>query len=202
MAPVNAAATALPQITQVRKSGGYAQAEVAAWFPAQVTVTYTGTGYTTKTENGPVIWNTAAIGADFGGTSGEKTVSGTVDVPDWATGQKNVSISIVFVDKYILTDAQMNLSISGWTYGAQEKPVPSGSVSVADTNPVITWLYSADSGVSWTEAENKNYDGTLTATLKEGGKPVLSGVLTGDTVYPAERCMRSLLRQGQKRTLR
>lgn len=143
---------------------------------------------------------------------------------------KAVSISI---DKYILTDSQMNLSVSGWTYGAQEKPVPRGSVSVADANPVITYLYSADSGVSWTdaerlpksdsghivpgtyqvkmtytgdgykgtktavftvekrpltvekgtlEAEDKNYDGTLTAALKEGGVPTLSGVLAGDMV--------------------
>lgn len=109
--------------------------------------------------------------------------------------------------------------------GAQEKPVPRGSVSVADANPVIAYLYSADSGVSWTdagqipqsgsghivpgiyqikmtytgdgykgtkttaftvkkraftaeketlEAEDKNYDGTLTAALKEGGAPALT----------------------------
>lgn len=231
--PVNAAVTAPPKVTQMQKSSGYTQAEVAAWLPAQVTVTYTGTGYATRTESRPVIWNTTVIGADFGGTSGEETVSGTVDLPDWATGQTDVSISIAFVDKQILTDAQMNLSISGWIYGAQEEPAPRGSVSVTDTSPVITYLYSADRGVSWTEAErlprsgsgsivpgtyqvkmtytgdgymgtktvaftvekrtltvekgtleaeDKNYDGTLTAALKEGGAPALTGVLTGDTV--------------------
>lgn len=231
--PVNATVTAPPKVTQMQKSGGYTQVEVAAWLPAQVTVTYTGTGYTTRTESKPVTWNTTVIGADFGGTSGEETVSGTADLPDWATGQTDVSISIAFVDKQILTDAQMNLSVSGWIYGAQEKPVPSGSVGVADTNPVITYLYRADSGVLWTEAErlprsgsgyivpgayqvkmtytgdgymgtktaaftvekrpltvekgtleaeDKNYDGTLTAALKEGGAPALTSVFTGDTV--------------------
>lgn len=174
-------------------------------------------------------------------------------MPDWATGQTDVSVSIAFVDKQILTNAQMNLSVSGWIYGAQKKPVPRGSVSVADTNPVITYLYSADSGVSWTEAErlprsgsgyivpgayqakmtytgdgymgtktaaftvekrtltvekgtleaeNKNYDGTLTAALKEGGAPTLTGVLTGTRLRLAERCVRSLPRQARKRTLR
>ena len=231
--PVNAAVAAPAKVTQMQKSGGYTQVEVAAWLPAQVTVTYTGTGYTTRTESRPVAWNIAAIGTDFGGTLGEKTVSGTVALPDWATGQTNVNISIDFVDKHVLTDDQMNLSISGWTYGVQEEPAPRGSVSVTDTNPIITYLYSTDSGVSWTEAErlprsgsghivpgtyrvkmtytgdgymgtktaaftvekrtltvekgtleaeDKNYDGTLTAALKECGEPTLTGVLTGDTV--------------------
>lgn len=250
--PVNAAVTAPPKVTQMQKSGGYTQAEVAAWLPAQVTVTYTGTGYTTRTESRPVTWNTTVIGADFGGTSGEETVSGTADLPDWATGQTDVSISIAFVDKQILTDAQMNLSISGWIYGAQEEPAPRGSVSVTDTNPVITYLYSADSGVSWTEAErlprsgsgyivpgayqakmtytgdgymgtktaaftvekrtltvekgtleaeDKNYDGTLTAALKEGGVPALTGVLTGDTVTAGGTLRAEFAEEGPKKDI-
>lgn len=250
--PVNAAVTAPPKVTQMQKSGGYTQAEVAAWLPAQVTVTYTGTGYTAKTENRPVTWNTAAIDAGFGGTSGEKAVSGTVALPDWATGQKDVSISIAFVDKQILTDAQMNLSVSGWTYGAQEEPAPRGSVSVADTNPVIAYLYSADGGVSWTEAErlpksgsghtvpgayqvkmtytgdgyrgtktaaftvekrtltvekgtleaeDKNYDGTLAAALKEGGELTLSGVLTGDAVSPGGTLRAEFAEAGPKKNI-
>ena len=231
--PVNAAVTAPDKVVQVKKNGGYTQAEVAAWLPAQAVVTYTGTGYTTKTEKRAVTWDTASIGADFGGTLGVKTLSGTVDLPTWATGQADVNISIEFTDKMILTDAQMTLAISGWTYGAQEQPVPRGSVSVTDANPAITYLYSADQGTTWKaaeqlpragsghivpgayqvkmtytgdgyigtktavftveklpltvekgtlEAETKNYDGTLTAALKEGGKPALSGVLTGDAV--------------------
>lgn len=233
VAPVNAAVTAPDKVVQIKKSGGYTQAEVAAWLPAQLTVTYTGSGYTTKTEKRAVTWNTASIGADFGGTLGVKTLSGTVDLPTWATGQADVNIGIEFTDKMILMDAQMTLSVSGWTYGAQEQPDPRGSVSVTDTNPVITYLYSADRGTTWAaaerlpksssghivpgayqvkmtytgdgyigtktagftvekrpltvekgtlEAETKNYDGTLVATLKEGGKPALAGVLTGDTV--------------------
>ena len=162
---------------------------------------------------------------------------------------KAVSISI---DKYILTDSQMNLSVSGWTYGAQEKPVPRGSVSVADANPVITWLYSADSGVSWTdaerlpksdsghilpgtyqvkmtytgdgykgtktavftvekrlltvekgtlEAEDKNYDKMLTAALKEGGAPMLSGVLTGDMVSLGGALRAEFVEAGPKKNI-
>lgn len=146
----------------------------------------------------------------------------------------------------------MNLSVSGWTYGAQEKPVPRGSVSVADANPVITWLYSADSGVSWTdaerlpksdsghivpgtyqvkmtytgdgykgtktavftvekrpltvekgtlEAEDKNYDKTLTAALKEGGAPTLSGVLTGDMVSLGGTLRAEFVEAGPKKNI-
>lgn len=233
VAPVNAAVTAPSKIMQTQKDGGYTQAEAAAWLPAQVAVTYTGTGYTARKENRAVTWNTAAIGADFGGTLGEQTISGTVDLPAWATGAEDVSISIEFVDKTVLTDAQMTLAVSGWSYGAQKKPAPRGSVSVTDTNPVITYLYSADQGTTWKpaeqlpvsgsghivpgeyqvrmayagdrytgtktasftvgkrpltvgkgtlEAENKNYDGTRTAVLKQEGAPALSGVLAGDTV--------------------
>ncbi len=231
--PVNAAVTVPSKVMQRQKDGGYTQAEVTTWLPAQAAVTYTRTGYAARKENRAVTWNTAAIGADFGGTLGEQTISGTVDLPVWATGQAQTHISIEFVDKVVLTDAQMTLAVSGWTYGAQEKPAPRGSVSVTDTNPVITYLYSADAGVTWQtadqlprsgsghiipgeyqvnmrytsdsytgtkttsftvgkrpltvlkgtlEAENKNYDGTLTATLKAGGTPVLSGVITGDMV--------------------
>lgn len=233
VSPVNAAITPPEKVLQAKKNGGYTQAEVAAWLPAQAAVTYTGIGYTTKTEKRAVTWDTTSIGTDFGGTVGEKTVSGTVDLPTWATGQTNINISIEFTDKIVLSDVQMTLSISGWTYGAQEQPVPRGSVSVMDANPVIAYLYSADSGTTWAaaerlpksgsghivpgeyqvkmtytgdnyagtktaafavekraltvkkgtlEAEDKNYDGTLTAALKEGGEPALSGVITGDTV--------------------
>lgn len=252
VAPVNAEITTPSKVTQMQKSGGYTQAEVAAWLPAQITVTYTGTGYTAKTESRAVTWNTAAIDAGFGGTVGEETVGGTVDLPDWATGQKDVSIGIAFVDKYILTDAQMNLAISGWTYGAQEKPAPGGSVSVTDMNPVIIYLYSADNGISWTEAdqlpksgsghivpgayqvkmtytgdsymgtktaaftvekrtltvekgtleaEDKNYDGTPAAALKEGGEPTLSGVLTGDTVTVDETLRAEFAEAGPKKNI-
>lgn len=233
VSPVNAAVTAPDKVMQIKKSGGYTQAEVAAWLPAQLTVTYTGNGYTTKTEKRTVTWNTASIGADFGGTLGVKTLSGTADLPTWATGEADVNIGIEFTDKIVLTDAQMTLSISGWIYGAQEQPAPRGSVSVTDANPVITYLYSTDQGTTWKaaeqlpksgsghivpgayqvkmtytgdgyigtktaafaveerpltvekgtlEAETKNYDGTLTAALKEGGKPALSGALAGDDV--------------------
>jgi len=97
--PVNAAVTAPDKVMRIKKSGGYTQAEVAAWLPAQAAVTYTGTDYQTKTEKREAAWNTADIGADFGGTVGEKTVSGTVDLPEWATGQTDVNISIEFTDK-------------------------------------------------------------------------------------------------------
>lgn len=138
------------------------------------------------------------------------------------------------------------------TPAAQEKPVPRGSVSVADANPVITWLYSADSGVSWTdaerlpksdsghilpgtyqvkmtytgdgykgtktavftvekrlltvekgtlEAEDKNYDKMLTAALKEGGAPMLSGVLTGDMVSLGGALRAEFVEAGPKKNI-
>lgn len=97
--PVNAAVAAPDKVVQIKKSGGYAQMEVAAWLPAQAAVTYTGNGYTARTENRAVTWDTAAIGADFGGTPGVKTVNGDVDLPEWATGQTDINISIEFTDK-------------------------------------------------------------------------------------------------------
>lgn len=99
VSPVNAAVAAPDKVVQIKKSGGYAQTQVAAWLPAQAAVTYTGNGYTAKTENRAVTWDTTAIGADFGGTPGVKTVNGDVDLPEWATGQMDIIISIEFTDK-------------------------------------------------------------------------------------------------------
>ncbi len=223
-----------PDTLMIRqKDGGYTSQEVSAWLPAQITVSYAGAGYTTRKENRAVTWNTNSIGADFGGTLGEKTVSGTVELPSWATGQNTVSARIKFVDKTPLADNQMTLSISGWTYGTQTAPRPQGNITVTDANPTCTWLYSADSGATWVAAESlpksasgyiipgeyrvkmtytgdnyigektasfvvtrktlnilpgtlavkdKNYDGTLSADLKEDGKAVLSGIVEGDNV--------------------
>lgn len=86
-------------LTKKRRSGGYTAQEVGAWLPAQVTVTYTGTGYTARTETRAVTWDTSAVGEDFGVVSGEKTVGGTVELPAWATGQNAASIVIRFKDK-------------------------------------------------------------------------------------------------------
>ena len=86
-------------LTKKRKSGGYTAQEVGAWLPAQVTVTYTGTGYTARTETRAVTWDTSAVGEDFGVVSGEKTVGGTVELPAWATGQNAASIVIRFKNK-------------------------------------------------------------------------------------------------------
>ena len=252
VAPVTAAATAPEGLTRVKKAGGYSAAEVAAWLPAQATVTYTGDGYTARIENRAVTWDTASIGTDFGAALGKKTVNGTVALPEWATGQDSVSIGVEFIDKNILTDAQMGLSISGWTYGEQTVPAPQGSITVTDTNPAYTYLYSADNGGTWVTAQNlpksesenivpggyqvkmtyrgdnytgektasftvtrkaldilpgtlavndKNYDGTTVATLKEGGQPELSGVVTGDIVTPGGTLSAVFAEAGPKKNI-
>lgn len=230
---VSAAATAPDKCLRNQKAGGYTEAEVAAWLPGQATVTYTGAGYTARTESRAVTWDTGSIGTDFGAATGEKTISGTVDLPAWATGQNTVSMVIEFVDKNILKDDQIQLTMPGFSYGTQTPPEPQGSVTVTDTNPVYTYLYSMDNGTTWVtadklpksgsgyiipgeyrvkmtykgdsyigekaatfsvakkeltvlpgtlEAEDKTYDKTMNASLKEGGQPALSGVVTGDDV--------------------
>ncbi len=230
---VSAAVTAPDKYMQVQKSGGYTAAEVAAWLPPQVTVTYTGDGYTARTENRTVTWNTASIGAGFGSATGKETISGTVALPAWATGGNSVSIVIEFTDKIVLRDDQIQLNMPGFSYGAQALPNPGGSITVTDTSPVYTYLYSTDGGATWLTADrlpqsdsgyivpgeyrvrmtytgdrytgektasftvekkaltilpgtfavqDKNYDGTPNAVLKESGQPVLSGMAAGDTV--------------------
>ncbi|MBD5522447.1 MAG: leucine-rich repeat protein [Lachnospiraceae bacterium] len=249
---VNAALTAPAELIKTQKADGYTAEEVAAWLPAQVTVTYMGDGYTARTENREVTWRTDAIGADFGKTLERKTISGTVALPAWATGQDSVSIGIEFVDRIILTDNQMTFSISGWMYGVQTVPAPQGGITVTDTNPAYTYLYSADNGGTWVTSQNlpksesgnivpgeyrvkmtytgdnytgektasftvtrkaldilpgtlavndKNYDGTTDATLKEGGQPELSGVITGDIVTPGGTPSAVFTNKGPKKNI-
>lgn len=231
--PVTATVTAPAALMQVKKEGGYREEEVNTWLPAQAAVTYTGDGYIERTESRQTVWNTAVIDTGFGAEPGTKTIDGTVELPDWATGQEDISIHIEFVDKTILSDAQMELTISDWTYGERKEPEPRGKVSVTDESPVFTYCYSVDNGAAWITAEslpkssggyiipgkyqvkmtyagskytgvktaaftvekkalkvskgtlaveNRNYDGTKKAKLKAGGKPALSGILTGDKV--------------------
>jgi len=104
VAPVTAVAAAPAKLMQIQNADGYTTAEVNAWLPAQVTVTYTGADYTTRTENRTVTWNTAFIGSDFGAATGERTITGTVDLPPWATGQNSVSIVVEFADKVEVED--------------------------------------------------------------------------------------------------
>ncbi len=97
--PLTASVQNPDTLTKKRKSGGYTAQEVGGWLPAQVTVTYTGTDYTARTETRAVTWDTSSVGENFGGVPGEKTVDGTVELPAWATGQDAASIVIRFEDR-------------------------------------------------------------------------------------------------------
>ena len=94
--PLTASVQNPDTLTKKRKSGGYTAQEVGGWLPAQVTVTYTGTDYTARTETRAVTWDTSSVGEEFGGVSGEETVGGTVELPAWATGQTTAGITIRF----------------------------------------------------------------------------------------------------------
>ncbi len=94
--PLTASVQNPDTLTKKRKSGGYTAQEVGGWLPAQVTVTYTGTDYTARTETRAVTWDTSSVGENFGGVPGEKTVDGTVELPAWATGQTTAGITIRF----------------------------------------------------------------------------------------------------------
>ncbi|MDE7339835.1 MAG: hypothetical protein K2N80_04635 [Lachnospiraceae bacterium] len=195
VSPVTVAIKTTDVLMQTPKSGGYTKEEVDAWLPKEVTVTYTGAdGYAQRSESRPVTWKTDALDAGFGAAVGSKTIGGTVALPEWATGENTVSIEIGFVDRNALTDAQMNLSISGWAYGAQTTPAPEGSVTVTDTEQTYTYRYRAESSTSWVTADElpksgsgniipgdylvemtytgKNYTGTKTAAFTVVQKPV------------------------------
>lgn len=148
--PVTASVRNPNTVLQRQKDGGYTAQEVGAWLPAQVMVTYTGTGYTERTETLAVTWDADSLGADFGGTPGEKAINGTVELPAWAAGQDSVSIGIRFVEKTLLSDDQIRLSIPDFSYGDQKLPGTQGSITVEDTNPAYTYLYSTDGGAAWT----------------------------------------------------
>lgn len=204
--PVNAAVEAPDALTRTKQPGGYSKAEVDAWLPAEVTVTYTGAGgYAQRTKSAPVTWKTDALGADFGASAGSKSISGTVALPEWATGGNTVSIGITFADRSILTDDQMNLSISGWSYGAQAAPAPRGSVTVTDTEQTYTYRYRAGNSTAWLAAGDlpksasgniipgdyqvemtyagRSYTGTKTAAFAVVPKPVTAekGTLSVET---------------------
>ena len=204
--PVNAAVEAPDALTRIKQSGGYSKAEVDAWLPAEVTVTYTGAGgYAQRTKSEPVTWETDALGADFGASAGSKTISGTVALPEWATGGNTVRIGITFADRSILTDDQMNLSISGWSYGVQAAPAPRGSVTVTDTEQTYTYRYRAGNSTAWVAAGDlpksasgniipgdyqvemtyagRSYTGTKTAAFTVAPKPVTAekGTLAVET---------------------
>lgn len=193
--PVNAAVEAPDALTRTKQPGGYSRAEVDAWLPAEVTVTYTGAGgYAQRTKSAPVTWKTDALGADFGASASSKTISGTVALPEWATGGNTVSIGIAFADRGTLTDDQMNLSISGWAYGALAAPAPRGSVTVTDTEQTYTYRYRAGNSTAWVAAGDlpksgsgniipgdyqvemtytgRSYTGTKTAVFTVVPKPV------------------------------
>lgn len=119
----------------------------------KVSVTYTGNGYETKTEDTAVTWDTASLGADLGKKEGNKTVKGTAALPEWATGNGAVSITLTFAGRRELTAEEMSLSVPGFSYGAKTAPEPQGSVTVADTDGRYTYLYSADNGASWVAAD-------------------------------------------------
>ena len=195
VSPVTAVVKTPEALAQTPKSEGYTKAEVDAWLPKEVTVTYTGAdGYEQRSESRPVTWNTDALGTGFGTAAGSKTISGTAALPEWATGENTVNIEIGFMDRNALTDDQMNLSISGWTYGAQTAPAPEGSVTVTDVEQTYSYRYSADNGTSWVTADGlpkswsgniipgdylvemtytgRNYTGTKTAAFTVGQKPV------------------------------
>ncbi len=152
--PVSATVTAPDKYLQTVKAEGYTADEVQTWLPEKVTLTYKADGYSTKTESKTVTWNTSSISADFGTALGENTVTGTIDLPAWATGANSVSMVIEFVDKNVLRGDQLKLTLPNFSYGAQPLPNPTGSVTVTDTDPTYTYLYSTDDGATWIDAED------------------------------------------------
>lgn len=150
-------------LKKIRKSGGYTAQEVSAWLPAQVTVTYTGTGYTARTETRAVTWDTSSVGEDFGGVSGEKTVGGTVELPTWATGQDSAGIVIRFEN---------------------EKPSSGGGSNGGNDNNGGDENSGDSSGGSSGGSEDSS-GGTAPGNGKNPGRPAVTPPLTA-VVSPAD----------------
>lgn len=139
--------------------------------------------------------------------AGETATSITVKATSTVASGKSATVIVTVTDKAALTEAQMSLTMDGWTYG--EAPnVPLGSVTVTDDNGDITYQYSADGGNIWADDlpvsgageakagtyqvrmsyEGDAYTGTKTASFTVAPKAVILGVgtLAASKVYDGD----------------
>lgn len=91
------------------------------------------------------VWDTASLGTEFGKKEGDKTVTGTAALPEWATGDGAVNIGITFEG-------------GSADIPASELPVPGGDGAGKDGNTVEKGTSGADgSEVTYTGACDKDY---------------------------------------------
>lgn len=175
-------------------------ATVAGTYSPAQSVTWTIEG---NYDTGTVISEAGLLTVAAGETATSITVKATSTV---ASG-KSATVIVTVTDKAALTEAQMSLTMDGWTYG--EAPnVPLGSVTVTDDNGDITYQYSADGGNIWADDlpvsgageakagtyqvrmsyEGDAYTGTKTASFTVAPKAVILGVgtLAASKVYDGD----------------
>ncbi|MEG0093859.1 BspA family leucine-rich repeat surface protein [Anaerorhabdus sp.] len=129
----------------VRPNSKYTYDELG--LPETISIVYKGTGYTDKTESIKITW-TNDIPTDFGKTISNHTFEGKLTLPNWANGTRDISIVVKIVNKLVLKDDQITVTMNGWTYGNTES-TPSSSLAVTDTNGSYKYSYSSDNRLTW-----------------------------------------------------
>jgi len=149
--PVNAAITAVPDISlMVKPDDGYASHE-AIGLPTELTVTYTGDGYTQKTDSLAVSWND--VPADFGKSATTTAFTGTLTLPAWATGVNTTAASVTVTPK---NTATVKVTQANGTY------------SQTPSAPVITVTDKDGNALTDTGKQTISYSGTTSANATYG----------------------------------
>ncbi|MEG1426388.1 MAG: InlB B-repeat-containing protein, partial [Oscillospiraceae bacterium] len=116
--PVTAAVTAPANISLEERKSGYTQEQLG--LPNSTTLTYSGDGYTEKSDTTSITWQDAGLGADFGKSPSKGNVfSGTALLPSWATGNNKVSLDVDITPAY-LTDLAITHAPGKTTYRQDE----------------------------------------------------------------------------------
>lgn len=169
---VNAAITAVSDITKmVRPVDGYTT-HSAIGLPETISVIYTGDGYTQRTENLSVTWST--VPADFGktATASPITFTGTVSLPTWASGSNTITAIVTVAPKNTATVA---VTQTNGVYGE----------TLAD--PQITITDKDDGALTDTTKLMISYSGTVAfggpAYGPSADKPTQPGAYTVTVTY-------------------
>ena len=143
LAPPTVTAVNITPATDIVRKGTTQQfsAVVSGTYLPSRTVTWELVG---SHASGTSISNTGLLTVASDETQAILTVKATSTVDTSKSATAIVTIS----DKEILADAQMTLTMDGWTYG-ETAHVPRGAVTVSDSGGSYAYLYSADNGATW-----------------------------------------------------
>ena len=169
---VNATVAPVSDITKmVRPADGYTTYS-AIGLPETATVTYTGDGYTQKTESRSVTWG--PIPTNFGKTATTLNFTGSVSLPLWAIGSNILALNVTINPK---NSANVTVTQANGIYGEaladpQIAVTDKDGASLTDTTK-LTISYSGTTG-------------TRTAYGPSEDKPAQPGTYTVTVTYEDE----------------